>query len=619
MADITGTENNEVLTGTDEDDVINGLSGYDTLDGGEGSDTYIVNAGDFVDRYVDFYQDSGTEGVDVIQAAEGGITIGLGNGFSLANSGIEEIDGVAGSIISGDNDAQVWDFADVKISGVETIMGLGGMDVIRGSNGADVIDGGAGFDVLNGGKGRDTLMGGADSDELYGEQGRDRLYGDSGHDMLFGGDARDMLFGGEGHDKLYGEAGNDVLTGGAGYDTLDGGEGSDTYYVGLENAGFVDSYMDTGSEGRDRIKATDANTVIGLMSGFGPDSGIEVISGAKLDNVTIGGTNDAEIWDFSATNIWGVDWINALDGHDSIIGNGRRNKIDAGDGHDTVDGGAGNDVILGGAGHDTLLGGEGRDRLTGGEGNDVMDGGEGNDVYIFGAGDSFGVDTIMDTGSADDKDRIIAVEDNTVITLASGFDMSNGIEVISAKKHANVTIGGTDGADNWNFTDIKMSGVASIDAGDGMDVVTGSNRRDTINGEGGSDVLHGGDGRDILNGGADSDFLYGDNGKDQLFGDNGNDVLDGGRGRDIMTGGEGYDTFVFHADSGRDTITDFSTADDRLDMSNWGLGFGYDDLTITDTADGARVDYGDGWVLLAGVEAASVTEDLFVFDLDIAV
>lgn len=385
MADILGTEFNEVLFGTDDDDIIKGLSGYDTLDGGEGSDTYIITANDFQNRFVDFYQDSGTSGTDIILAAEAGVIIGIGSGFSYASSGIEIIDGLSESTVSGDNDRQVWDFTGVEIRGVDLLFGMGGNDEIRGSNASDTIDGG------------------------------------TGHDVLFGGLGNDTILGGEQHDRIFGGEGNDSLNGNAGFDYLDGGEGSDIYYVGLDNAGFVDDYNDTGTSGRDVIRALEDGTVIGLINGFGPDNGIEVITSAGNDNVTIGGTNDAEIWDFSQTTLNGVQWINALDGHDSIIANNQRNNIDAGDGNDYVDGGNGND---------TLIGYNDDDVLTGGEGNDLLIGGFGRDTFIFGA--NSGNDTIDDYEDGrdviefrdlvDDFTELTITQDgdNTVISSANG-------------------------------------------------------------------------------------------------------------------------------------------------------------------------------------------------------
>ena len=482
VENIIGTDAHEEILGTDEDDTIVGLSGYDTLDGGEGSDTYIVTATDFVDRFVDFYNDSGTSGTDTILAAEANVDVGIGSGFG-PDSGIEAIDGIEGSRIVGDNDQQIWDFSQTSITGVSGIFGNGGMDFITGTNFSDTVYGGAGSDTLIGGSGNDTLSGGDDSDfieggngrdtihggnahdTIDGGNGRDTLYGDAGHDIIDGGNAQDFIFGGEGHDVINGGNGADRITGGEGFDILDGGENSDIYYVGLENNGFVDTYNDTGTIGTDRILATEDGTTIGLINGFGASSGIEVIGSQGNKDVTIGGTNDAEVWDFSTTILRGIESINALDGHDSVIGSAQRNNIDAGDGNDFVDGGAGNDFILGGNGHDTLIGGAGRDRLDGGAGNDILDGGEGNDTYLYDTLSNGSFDEINDSGEGG-RDRLLAQEDNVQIGLSSSFDVSNGVEIITSGQNNNVTINGSDVGNNWDFTDIRLSNIASINSGD---------------------------------------------------------------------------------------------------------------------------------------------------------
>jgi len=576
MADILGTEFNEVLFGTDDDDIIKGLSGYDTLDGGEGSDTYIVTANDFQNRFVDFYQDSGTSGTDIILAAEAGVIIGIGSGFSYASSGIEIIDGLSESTVSGDNDRQVWDFTGVEIRGVDLLFGMGGNDEIRGSNASDTIDGG------------------------------------TGHDVLFGGLGNDTILGGEQHDRIFGGEGNDSLNGNAGFDYLDGGEGSDIYYVGLDNAGFVDDYNDTGTSGRDVIRALEDGTVIGLINGFGPDNGIEVITSAGNDNVTIGGTNDAEIWDFSQTTLNGVQWINALDGHDSIIANNQRNNIDAGDGNDYVDGGGGNDTILGGNGVDIILGGAGRDRIEGGAGNDLLDGGEGADIYFYYSVANDGFDEIRDTGTRG-RDIILAADDSVELGLGMSFSIENGIEIISSGNNNNLTIQGSDEGNNWDFSGVVLFGVASINSGDGIDIVRGNDRVDIINGEAGHDQIYGGLRADILSGGDDSDFLFGEEGADRLFGDAGNDILTGGLGNDTLTGGDGYDIFALGPDSGRDVITDFEVDADLIDLSAYNGDITYDDLRFVQNSRGLIIFMGSNAVLLENVFVDSLSAELFIF------
>lgn len=611
MADkIIGTDGHEEISGTAEDDTIESLSGYDTLDGGEGSDTYIVNANDYIGRFIDLYNDTGSAGTDVILASEAGIEIGLGSGFS-AESGIEAIDGLENSTIVGDNENQIWDFSETSISGIDGIYGFGGRDEITGTNFADTVYGGAGFDTLLGGKGNDTLHGGDDSDFIDGGNGQDTIYGDSGHDTIDGGNSRDYIFGGEGHDTILGGNGSDHITGGAGFDTLDGGEHGDRYFVGLENEGFVDTYNDTGTLGVDRILATDDGTVIGLIDGFSADSGIEIVSAYRNQDVTIGGTNDSETWDFSQIKLSGIRWINSLDGHDVITANDQSNRIDAGAGHDIVYAGAGNDTILGNEGNDILNGGDGKDRLDGGAGFDILDGGNGDDIYQFGTESNGFIDTIIDSGTSN-RDRIFATEDNVEIGLRSDFSVLSGIEIINSRSHENVTIEGSSDGVNWNFSGINVNGIAAINGNDGQDIIQGSNGSDTINGGAGHDQIYGGTGQDTLIGGADSDFLFGENGRDTLSGGSGNDILNGGQGRDFLTGGEGFDIFEYGPSSGHDIITDFTLGEDFIDLNGFDGEVTYEDLRFVQTATGLRVYMGDSSAILENVFLNSLPEEAFI-------
>ena len=90
-------------------------------------------------------------------------------------------------------------------------------------------------------------------------------------------------------------------------------------------------------------------------------------------------------------------------------------------------------------------------------------------------------------------------------------------------------------------------------------------------------VLTGTAGADTLRGDALGDVLSGLAGKDALFGLAGNDTLNGGLGNDVMEGGAGQDIFILNAKLGKtnalnrksnlDRITDFSVADDTIDLA----------------------------------------------------
>lgn len=77
----------------------------------------------------------------------------------------------------------------------------------------------------------------------------------------------------------------------------------------------------------------------------------------------------------------------------------------------------------------------------------------------------------------------------------------------------------------------------------------------------------GGSGSDVINGNSLDNVLDGGPGMDTLNGGAGDDTLIGGSGDDVLTGGAGRDVFMFStSNSGRDTILDFSSKDDVLQL-----------------------------------------------------
>ena len=96
-----------------------------------------------------------------------------------------------------------------------------------------------------------------------------------------------------------------------------------------------------------------------------------------------------------------------------------------------------------------------------------------------------------------------------------------------------------------------------------------------------------------LTGGASGDMILGSYGDEQIEGGIGNDVLADGAGTDVLFGGEGVDLFVLASDGVTDVIGDFQLGTDRIDVSAWGRIHSLAALTITATAFGARVTFGD--------------------------
>ena len=134
------------------------------------------------------------------------------------------------------------------------------------------------------------------------------------------------------------------------------------------------------------------------------------------------------------------------------------------------------------------------------------------------------------------------------------------------------TIDGNAGDDHikgMNSQDTLIGGSGSdwLEGGDGDDKLYGGEQTTSNSSGSSSDRLDGGAGQDKLYGGGGDDFLLGGDGTDTLFGGDGNDVLIGGQGQDTMTGGAGQDLFIL-TDDGVDTITDFNSSEDALDISD---------------------------------------------------
>jgi Ca2+-binding RTX toxin-like protein len=302
-----GGAGNDTITGTAGNDVIVGDIGDDKVDGGNGSDTYRVTgnqAGGWASFHsYDTYSDTGTSGIDTLQAVGvGNVDVGMAG---WGSTGIEIINGsqATGTVrLIGDGNANVLDFRTTTFVGNNFVFdGGAGNDTIYGTAAADTIMGNIGDDWLDGGEGGDTYLvtgnqaGGWASFHSYdiladsGKTGIDRLVAQGAGDVDVGlaswtsangievldlsgvaGTARILGSGNAnlldfsattlinpragllidasyGNDTIVGTAGNDTISGSFGNDSVTGGLGNDSYVVGR---GF----------GSDRITDTDATT-----------------------------------------------------------------------------------------------------------------------------------------------------------------------------------------------------------------------------------------------------------------------------------------------------------------------------------------------------------------------
>ncbi|HEV2748124.1 MAG TPA: hypothetical protein VGW34_12605 [Allosphingosinicella sp.] len=286
----------------------------------------------------------------------------------------------------------------------------------------------------------------------------------------------------------------------------------------------------------------------------------------------------------------GNDWIFGGSGDDMLVGGAGDDRLYGGDGRDTLIGGAGDDRLRGGDGRDTLIGGTGNDRIRGGDDADTV-------VHNVSTG---GADRV-NLGSGLDRVLVRGDEDVTQVRLTlTGNEVGDGearesgdrdnqdggLAVrLQAEDEAGEPTGPVSRFDDEGIVfDGRADGITfeveeltnGVSRGEFDLVVLGTAGDNDLNYTGTDDSIY-------LNGGRGDDRLRSGSGEDFLFGSAGNDRLNGGRGDDTLHGGNGEDRFVFTRRPGDDTILDFESGTDRIDLSAFGID--EDDVDISTAGD----------------------------------
>ncbi|WP_436397730.1 DUF4214 domain-containing protein [Roseobacter sp. S98] len=649
--ELYGGSGNDQISGGEGDDTIDGGTGEDRLSGGGGNDTLTGGAdNDDLNGFGGNDELRGDGGDDIARGGHGNDILFGGDGFDTleGDEGNDHIDG-------GEDDDELFGG-----TGNDYLDGGSGFDSLYGGGGDDLLKGGGGIDILTGDDGSDHLYGGDGADELAGGSGDDRLFGENGADTIEGGYGNDYIVGGLGVDTLDGDEGSDTYywSKGDGKDRIEDYSLStsdvDTLILGDVSSTDVDlSWKNSGLNLRITILSTGEWITDDARSNFdlGPGVGLEAIEFS--DGVTWG-LNDI----LAAAAPQGTEGNDQIDGYDGtygdvIYGYGGRDTIYGNGGNDTLYGGTGNDDLSGNAGDDLIFGEIGNDYIDGGTGDDLLTGGTGVDTFVFYTGS--GADVISDFVIGED---VLSIQAATIDLTAlpstiSAADSADGL-ILSYGSGSTVTleglttadliapevIQGTTGSDLIDVSYVDASGISvndtgqiiygdrghdTIFAGTGDDIIHGGRQHDTIHAGDGDDTVYGDNGRDTVYLGAGNDLFVdnnqsGNNARDTVYGEAGNDVLQGGGGdetfsggigNDTLTGGADADTFVFTTGDGNDTITDFTLGVDVIRFEGTGLGFA--DLTITDSAGDAVVDYGSDQIELSGILASSLTSDNFTF------
>jgi Ca2+-binding RTX toxin-like protein len=653
---IIGTSGNNTLNGTSGNDFIYGMGGNDTLSGGLGNDNYFFDttllgsgtindsggsdtinfnyiANLYTNGYVIELTKSGNSNVNLVTSLMLNGTVintytinGQYTGTSLATTAIENLALTEGSMSAsyafiGGLTATANNQFVVGTSSNETLTSDYANNGLWGGDGADTLNasgsnlslyGGLGFDTFNitsnASSINDLGYGGAEILKVsFGANANAYVYNtgwvatsatvNNGSANIYTNgytvnlsaistgngfylqnfSATGTTLTGSGlADTIVGGIGNDIITGGVATDRMNGGDGSDIYIINTATEHAAAEITDTSVTGSDEVRFASAiaNDTLILYAG---DTGIEKVT------IGTGTAASAVITDTTALNVDASLVVNAL----TITGNAGNNVLKSGLGADTLTGGAGNDIYLvdiiaasgalqdtiteaANAGADTvqlrgtstnvlaatltlatnlenldasntstslfnLTGNTANNILTGNAANNILDGSTGTDTLIGGLGnDTYVIDSTTD-----------------IITelINGGTDLVQSSVTFSL---ANIAY----------LENLTLIGSSAING-------TGNTLDNTITGNTGANTLNGGDG---------NDFLY------------------GGLGNDTLTGGAGVDHFVFNttlnATSNKDTITDFVSGTDKIDLENaiiTGLGPTTGQLTLDQFRSGAGI------------------------------
>lgn len=385
--------------------------------------------------------------------------------------------------------------------------------------------------------------------------------------LQFNGDIRSLIenaIGGSGNDTITGNAADNVLNGGLGNDTLSGGDGDD-----ILNGGDGDDTLIGGAA---------ANGSFNQLNG---DNGSDTTSYASqsaaiyADLNTGGGHIGGVLTDLFTS----IENLTGGSGNDTLVGNGLSNRLVGGAGDDLLFGNDGNDFFVGGSHVASSF-----NQLWGGNGIDTAD-------YSAETGKVF-VDLRAPAGHIDSgggyvlNDLMNSIEN---VIGGSGDDILVGTDV-----DANVLNGGagTDLLFGFDGNDTLIGGSANVGqynqlwGGNGIDTASYFGTTTGVYADltvlagwvrNGSNVLILTDvynSIESLTGGSAADTLVGDNNANRIFGGAGADILYANRG---ASADGSIDTFEYAAISdsnlttGYDTIANFLTGQDRLDLSAFGI------------------------------------------------
>ena len=375
--------------------------------------------------------------------------------------------------------------------------------------------------------------------------------GNSLANRIGGGDGDDALSGGDGDDIFIASLGSDEMDGGDGHDLLSlpgtryayaiGGYGP--YGIEVTELGGNERHMILAAFEAIYFEEDDATYTLEDLFGYWGTEGDDLLEGSGFDNQLFGLGGDDVLLGHG-----GHDFLDGGEGADAMTGHDGHDIYYVDDSGDTVTEAAGDDGVdlvvttltsytlganiemlvleidtdaldgTGNAEHNYLAGNQNDNRLEGLDGDDQFDGGWGDDTMIGGAGDD-----VYYVGEAGD-----------VVTETAG-----------------------------NGTDQVLTTLASYALALNVERLTGElDTGQTLSGNALANLIWAGGGNDLIAGGDGADELLGNGGNDEILGGSGVDALTGGAGADLFRYG-GWESVL----GASDTITDFVSSEDRIDLS----------------------------------------------------
>ncbi len=621
---IFGLAGNDRLQGLAGNDLLDGGLGFDraiytettggitvnlaagTASGsGVGADTLIAIEGAVGSDFADTYSAAGFTGSNGIPGSSLGTNefegrggddtiIGAINALGQTLTRIAYVSATAAVTVdiaagAADGDASV---GHDSISNISTVWGSASNDTLRGSNNAfgtfesyegrggdDFIDGRGGYDQATYNNDTTTTSGitvqlaagtvtgdaTVGTDTLRAVEAVRGTHFDDVYDATGFGSVGAVNIGSSGTFNDFGGAGGNDTVIGNGFTRLN-------YQLAI---GAITVDLETSV-----IGTTTATTVVGTATGAGEGTdsltGVNAVQGSTFADTLLGSS-----FGNNFTGLGGDDFIDGRGGFDTAIYNSLT----------TTTGGVSVNLAAGTATGDPSIGADTLRSIEGVQGTGFADSfvatgygiagafnagnngnfnqfeGLGGDDSITGNGNTRLIYTNATAGVSVDLIGGTAAGDASVgtdtFTLVNSVQGSNFADTYVATGFVGFNsftgLGGDDSITGNGNTQIFFNNAT---AGVTVDLATGH-----INGDAsvGHDTITGG--VNNVQGTNFSDTITGGSGNDFINGNGGNDTINGGGGDDTLIGSGGNDNFVFNANFGTDTVTDFQHGADHLDFS----------------------------------------------------